>query len=163
MDLGVLDAAAAIAASGLELPERARWLDVGSGNGLNAIPLALAFPGWEATWVERSSRKAEWLAGTAEALGLSPRIVARDAGELSGPEWRGFGVVTARALAPPAEAASLLAPFVGSPGLLLLFAGSGSAPDVDRLGPGRSFSYEVREDAPPRALLVWSRGLDPPP
>ena len=65
LELGVFDSRYAFKDLDLfKKKEFKSWLDVGSGNGLNAIPLALMFPNWQGIFIEKNSQKADWLKET---------------------------------------------------------------------------------------------------
>lgn len=49
-------------------------VDIGSGAGLPAIPLALALPALRVTVIETAGKKARFLREAVRALGLSPRV-----------------------------------------------------------------------------------------
>lgn len=80
-----------------------RLLDIGSGGGFPAIPLALAFPALEARLIERSRKKAGFLENVRGELHLRDRIVVQQCTfpnevDLDRPEdW----VITARAVEKP--------------------------------------------------------------
>lgn len=60
------------------LPERGRALDIGSGGGSPALPLAIARPSVAWTLVEANERKALFLLEVVESLGLSNVAVVRE-------------------------------------------------------------------------------------
>jgi 16S rRNA (guanine527-N7)-methyltransferase len=104
-------------------------VDVGSGGGVPGLVLAVRFPERAVTLVEATGRKAAFLRETAAALGLdNVRVVPLRAEDLAAREREGFGVATARALAPPVVAAELCLPLVRLGGLFLLYAGSFAEP-----------------------------------
>jgi 16S rRNA (guanine527-N7)-methyltransferase len=79
-----------------------RLLDVGSGAGFPAIPLAIAFPDWRVTSLEATGKKARFQQEAAAALGLeNVTVLTGRAEELARqPEHRGrYDLVTARAVA----------------------------------------------------------------
>ncbi len=55
-----------------------RILDVGSGAGLPGVPLALAFPRHQITWVERRQRRANFLRIVASQLELTNVTIVSD-------------------------------------------------------------------------------------
>ncbi len=76
-------------------------LDVGSGAGFPALPLAIAFPDVRVTAMEKSRKKAEFIELAAAHLGLDVRVL-RSRAETEGqrPIWREtFDLVLARAVA----------------------------------------------------------------
>jgi 16S rRNA (guanine527-N7)-methyltransferase len=99
-------------------------VDLGSGGGLPGLVLALAWPGTRWTLVESNQRKAEWLLGAVERLGIGRRVeVLRERAENVGHgTLRGSAdLVTARSFAPPGPTAECAAPLL-KPGSRLVVA-----------------------------------------
>lgn len=97
-------------------------VDIGSGGGLPAIPLAIRLPGVHFTLVEADRRKAAFLEHTAGTLGLPNVTVAAGRAESLGhdPAYRErFDRATARAAAPPIVLLELALPFLRVGGLLV--------------------------------------------
>lgn len=97
-------------------------IDIGSGGGLPAIPLALRLQRVLFTLVEADRRKAAFLQHVAGTLGLPNVAVAADRAELLAhdPAYRErFDRATARAAAPPAVLLELALPFIRVGGLLI--------------------------------------------
>ena len=104
-----------------------RWLDLGSGGGLPAIPLILAGVGEAWTLVESRRTKTLFLRRVVEALGLERVEVRNERLETtvaSGELASGFDGFTARATLPLAETLALAAPLVASEGDAFLWKGS---------------------------------------
>jgi len=96
-------------------------LDVGSGGGVPAIPLAIARADLRFTLVESTKKKAAFLGDVARALSLdNVRVIADRAESLAAPLARSFDAVTARAVAKIDELLPWTAPFA-KPGAVLLF------------------------------------------
>jgi 16S rRNA (guanine527-N7)-methyltransferase len=76
-------------------------VDIGSGGGLPAIPLAIARPDLKFTLVESTAKKARFLADCARTLGLANVRVESERAELlgQGPRRESFDVATSRACA----------------------------------------------------------------
>lgn len=91
------------------------FLDLGSGGGFPAIPLAIALRDDKHRFVlvEPNGRKASFLRTVARELHLAVMVEARRSDELDPRETGRFHVITSRALAPLAELCRLAAPFFG--------------------------------------------------
>jgi 16S rRNA (guanine527-N7)-methyltransferase len=100
-------------------------IDVGSGGGLPAIPLAIV-TGVPVTMVETTLKKARFLESVLEELGLTGRVVgerAEDAGH--DPTLRGhFHVGTAKAVASAPVVAEYLLPLIKPGGKAVLQRGT---------------------------------------
>lgn len=98
-------------------------VDIGSGAGVPALPLAIALPPTHVTALESNRRKAAFIASAIGELGLSnvAAVTARAEG------WREgltrFDVVTARALAPLDVVAEYAAPLLRREGVLVAWRG----------------------------------------
>lgn len=114
-------------------------VDIGSGGGLPAIPLAIHLPRIRFTLVEADRRKAAFLHHVAGTLALANVAVAVGRAELLGhdPAFRErFDRATARAAAGPAALLELALPFLRVGGVLL---DQVSAVDLEALrGPART-------------------------
>lgn len=120
-----------------ELPEGAGVLDVGSGGGVPAIPLAIVCPRLRFTLLEATGKKADFLRAAAADLGLDGVGVLQERAERAGQDrgrrepsgeragcLRGaFDAVTARAVGRLAVVAELTVPFARVGGLVLLVKG----------------------------------------
>jgi 16S rRNA (guanine527-N7)-methyltransferase len=100
-------------------------VDVGSGGGLPAIPLAIV-TGVPVTLIETTVKKARFLERMLAELGLAGAVVAERA-EVAGHDARlreGFPTGTARAVASAPTVVELLLPFVAVGGQALLQRGT---------------------------------------
>ncbi|HYL26184.1 MAG TPA: 16S rRNA (guanine(527)-N(7))-methyltransferase RsmG [Candidatus Nitrosotalea sp.] len=97
---------------------RGPYVDVGSGAGLPAIPVAIA-AAIEVTLIEATAKKARFLESALERLGIRGRVVAARAEEAGRrPDLRDrFKSGTARAIATAPTVAELLLPFLEPGGL----------------------------------------------
>jgi len=121
-----------------DLPAGASVLDVGSGGGVPALPLAIVCPHLEFTLLEATGKKADFLRAAIASLGLPNARVRQERAERAGRE-RGerdasdaprtggmreaFEAVTARAVGRLAVVAELTVPFARLGGLVLLVKG----------------------------------------
>lgn len=97
-------------------------IDIGSGGGLPAIPLAIQLPQVRFTLVEADRRKGAFLQHAAGTLELANVAVAIERAEVLAhdPSYRErFDRATARAAAPPAVLFELALPFLRVGGLLV--------------------------------------------
>lgn len=104
---------------------RESLVDIGSGGGLPAIPLAIV-TGTPVTMIETTLKKARFLERMLDKLGLTGAVVAERA-EVAGHDSRlreGFVTGTARAVATAPTVIELLLPFVAVGGQALLQRGT---------------------------------------
>lgn len=122
--LHLLDALAALPLLDEWMPDLV--IDLGSGGGIPAIPLALARPEMRWTLVESVGKKAAALGDFVEALGLRNVTIIADRAEALGqhPAHRErYDAVTARACAPLPVLAELAVPLLARGGSLLAWKG----------------------------------------
>lgn len=100
-------------------------VDVGSGGGLPAIPLAIALPSLRFTLIEATGKKARFLEETAQALGLSHVQVHNERAENAGhgPLRARFAAATSRALSRLPVLLELTLPLLRSGGVSLAIKG----------------------------------------
>ncbi len=130
--LHLLDALAALPLLDALAPARA--LDLGSGGGIPAMPLAIARPGVAWTLVDSVGRKAKLLRGFADELGLTNVTILAERAETMGrdPAHRErYDVVTARACARLPVLAELALPLLRAGGQLLAWKGPLSEADAE--------------------------------
>ena len=119
------------------LPRGPRLLDIGSGGGLPGMVIAIARADLEVHLLEATGKKVEFLAATAEQLGLSVGVHRGRAEELSGGALGGtFDLVTARAVAPLDRLAGLAAPYLRKGGQLHAIKGERWPQELDEARPG---------------------------
>lgn len=90
-------------------------LDLGSGGGFPALPLAVALKGSDVTFllVEPNARKVSFLRTVARELGLAVSVEGRRAEAIDSRETAPPDVITARAVTPLAPLLTLAQPFFG--------------------------------------------------
>ena len=129
-------------AYGDPIPQGETVLDVGSGAGLPAVPLAICRPDLEVTMVERRARRAAFLDLVTASLGLDNLRVYN--GDVR--DWPGSAAyVTAQAVAPFDEVYRLVRDSAHFPLALIARKGSGWRDEVERLG-GRVFHVKPLDD-----------------
>lgn len=134
--------------------------DVGSGGGAPGVPLAVAFPERTVTLIESQRRKCHFLQGLGPEF-ANLRVVCGRAEEQ---EVDAYGVVVAKALAPPAVALEWCLPLVEPGGAAILFVGSleqDLAPLARLLGGGEPEIHAV-EGSRDRQLVLITK-LEPTP
>jgi 16S rRNA (guanine527-N7)-methyltransferase len=134
--------------------------DVGSGGGAPGIPLAAAFPERQVTLIESHTRKCRFLERFERDF-PNLRIVCGRAEEQA---VDSFGVVVAKALAPPVVALEWCLPLASPGGAAILFTGSLDqelAPVARLLGGGEPELHPVAGSS--ERLLVVVPKLEPTP
>ena len=88
-------------------------LDLGSGGGMPAIPMAIGSKGIDRrfTLVEPNGRKVSFLRTVARELGLAVTVIDKRTDEIDSRETFRPDVITSRALAPLTELCAMAAPF----------------------------------------------------
>lgn len=96
-------------------PDDRRFLDLGSGGGFPALPMAIGLKGSDAhfTLVEPTSRKVSFLRTVARDLGLNVSVIDRRSEQIDPRETSAFDVITSRALANLPALCAMAAPFFG--------------------------------------------------
>lgn len=159
-------------AAGHLLPElrtgHLRLVDLGCGAGFPALVLAAAYPNLAVTALDSTRRKAEFVATTAQALGLENCTAMAARGREHAVHHRaGADLVTARAVGTAAdlcrEAHGLLRPG----GRLVLYKTPADAEaescDVRTRSPGKAYAWAITapcvlpDESIPRVLLVGQK------
>ena len=119
------------------LPDSANILDMGTGGGVPAVPLAVMQPGLHITMLDSELRKIEFCQRVIEKLGLDAAAISGRAEELAhNSDYRGkFDVVVSRAMANGSMLTELSVPFLKTDGFLLAMKGSQYDPAVERFEP----------------------------
>lgn len=140
----------------------ARMLDVGTGGGSPAIPLALAASCPCLFMVESKTRKSVFLREVVRALGLSDAevITSRFEALLTRPDLHeSFDLVSVRAVRVESRVLSTLQAFVRPGGLVLLFRGSGTSTQSETVTPPLSWkaTYPLIESLRSRLVVLAKR------
>jgi 16S rRNA (guanine527-N7)-methyltransferase len=109
------------------LPRGARVLDVGSGGGIPAVPLAVARPDLDLVLAEPSNPKAVFLCETARALGLTYRVEAKTCESLLAAEPERWDAITVRGVHLRKGFVRKLIRSLGPGGVLLVWAAGARA------------------------------------
>jgi 16S rRNA (guanine527-N7)-methyltransferase len=129
-----------------------RVLDVGSGAGFPAIPLAIVHPRVGFTLVEPSRKKTTFLRHVVRELKLSKvNILSIRVEDLRNDRTLlcAFDAASARAVAPLASISERVRPFLRAGGVFLAQIGSGDGPAVTLdLLCGRGFELAGESDVP---------------
>jgi len=119
-----------------------RLIDVGSGGGLPAIPLAILRPGLRVTLVEPVAKKAAFLRTAVREGSLGARVVVENRrAEVMAPGAGSFDAATARAVLAPAGWAKLGAKLVREGGRVFILAAAGTEVAMVGLRPILSRAY----------------------
>jgi len=140
----------------------ARMLDVGSGGGSPAIPMALALPSARLLMVESKTRKAVFLREAVRAVELEETEVAASRFEelLTRPELHdAHDLVTIRAVRIEPRVLSNLQAFLKTRGLLFLFRGATTADPSETVPPPLAWSatYPLLESLRSRLVVLEKR------
>jgi 16S rRNA (guanine527-N7)-methyltransferase len=128
------------------LPENGRVLDMGSGAGFPAIPLAVARPDLEFILVDSTRKKTDFLAACAHALGLrnvQTRWERLESLASKSSFAHGFQLVTARSVAKLPQLLLLAKAFVAPEGKVLLWKGVNWRREGDPAQFGFIFQQEI--------------------
>jgi 16S rRNA (guanine527-N7)-methyltransferase len=130
------------------LPAGSRIVDVGSGGGLPALPLAIVLPALHFTLLEATGKKARFLEDAARGLGLPNVSVACDRAESfgHGPERERFDASTSRAVARLPVLLELSLPLIKVGGLSLSIKGEQAATEVDEAQNALAVLHAAVED-----------------
>ncbi len=108
-------------------------VDVGSGGGLPALPLAIMLPSLSFTLLESTGKKAQFLQSSAETLGLTNVVVVSERAESYG-QGKGrakFAAATARAVSRLPVLLELTLPLVRIGGRVLAIKGDQAQQEVE--------------------------------
>ena len=147
-------------------PKATRMLDIGSGGGSPAIPLALATPRMRLLMVESKTRKSVFLREAVRELGLQRAEVAAGRFEelLARPDLHEIhDLVTVRAVRTEPRVLLTLQAFMKPGGVLFLFRGSGPSNPPETLTPPLAWkaTYPLIETLRSRLVVLEKRSVGP--
>jgi 16S rRNA (guanine527-N7)-methyltransferase len=136
-------------------PTDERFLDVGSGGGLPALPLAIALKGGPAhiTMVEPIGKKVAFLRQVARELGLSADVHAGRTDNFDSRETS-FDVITSRALAALPALLELIHPFFGPETRAILHKGRDHAVELAESRLAWEFDVVITKSATDEAGVL---------
>ncbi|MEO5805351.1 16S rRNA (guanine(527)-N(7))-methyltransferase RsmG [Devosia sp.] len=138
------------------------FLDLGSGGGFPALPLAIALKGSPARFVlvEPNSRKVSFLRTVAREIGLAVTVEGVRSDQIDSRETLAVDVITSRALASLPDLCGMLAPFFRPKTRALLHKGR---EHVEELAESRAqWDYDVlltSSDTSEDGVLIELRNL----
>lgn len=140
----------------------ARMLDIGTGSGSPAIPLALATPCQSLLMVESKTRKSVFLREAVRALGLKDAevVTARFEELLARPDLHeALDLVTVRAVRIEARMLVTLQAFTKPGGLVFLFRGAGTSGPSESVTPPLAWkaTYPLIESLRSRLVVLEKR------
>jgi 16S rRNA (guanine527-N7)-methyltransferase len=146
------------------IPEKGELLDVGSGGGFPAIPIALARPHLTVTMVEANSRKSAFLARVSRETSLTNVQVINWRVEDLGAAYKGYyHVITARAVDYLPLLIKWTLKYLADDGYWLLWKGTKwrEEGNLERLEVELGLEYPLSDGG--RLLLLRNVKAQPPP
>lgn len=143
-------------------PEDRRFVDLGSGGGFPALPLAIASRGLDRhfTLVEPTSRKVSFLRTVARELDLPVTVLGQRIEALDSRETEPFQVITSRALASLPVLCGWMAPFFGPETRAILHKGREHVEELSETDA--QWRYDVvidRSDTDASGVLLTLKNL----
>jgi 16S rRNA (guanine527-N7)-methyltransferase len=116
------------------LRDNVKIIDIGTGGGIPAIPLAILNPTLDITMLDSELRKIEFCQNAVEKLGLNAKAICGRAEELAKqPEYREqFDIAVSRAMANGSMLTELSVPFIKTGGSLIAMKGRQYDPETER-------------------------------
>jgi len=138
------------------------FLDIGSGGGLPALPLAIALKGSNRhfTLIEPNGRKVSFLRTVARELGLLVTVEGRRSDQVDSRETPAPNVITCRALANLPQLCSWIAPFFGPGTRAILHKGREHVEELAETVTGWDFNVVLTaSDTDPSGVLLTLTNL----
>jgi len=138
------------------------FLDIGSGGGFPALPLAIALKdtGAKFTLVEPTSRKVSFLRTVSRELGLNVNTLLTRSDQISPSSLPAIDVITSRALAALPQLCDWIAPFFGPNTRAILHKGREHVEEVKQTLPHWSFDVlSTPSDTDPNGVLLTISNL----
>jgi len=143
-------------------PDDRTFLDLGSGGGLPALPLAIALksPNHHFTLVEPNGRKVSFLRTVARELGLGVTVEGRRSDQVDSRETALPDVITSRALAGLPALCGWMQPFFGPETRAILHKGREHVEDIAEAVPHWDFNVVItKSDTDPNGVQLTLRNL----
>jgi len=121
-------------------------LDVGTGAGFPAVPLAVLAPAWRVTALEATGKKARFVQQTARRLGIN-NLQALHAHSDHWTSGRTFDLVTFKAIGRLDACVTAGRRYLASGGCIIVYKTASISPDELRLG--RQAAERLRLEVPP--------------
>lgn len=143
-------------------PEDRLILDLGSGGGFPALPLAIASKGLDRHFVlvEPNGRKVSFLRAVARELDLPVTVIGRRSDEIDSRETGQPDVITSRALAALPQLCAWMAPFFGPQSRAILHKGREHVEELTETDA--QWHYDVltsASDTDPSGVILEIRNL----
>ena len=143
-------------------PEDRLLLDLGSGGGFPALPLAIAGKGTDRRFVlvEPTARKASFLRTVIRELELPAMVIARRSEEVDSRETGVPDVITSRALAALPQLCAWMAPFFGPKTRAILHKGREHVEELTEAGAHWQHDVLIRpSDSDPGGVILTITNL----
>lgn len=137
-------------------PKDQNFLDLGSGGGFPALPLAIALKGSDRRFVlvEPTSRKVSFLRTVARELNLAVSVEARRSDQIDSRETPVPDVITSRALASLPTLCAWMQPFFGSKTRAILHKGREHVEELAETVPDWAFDVVVNNSDTDRSGVL---------
>ncbi|ODT72816.1 MAG: 16S rRNA (guanine(527)-N(7))-methyltransferase RsmG [Pelagibacterium sp. SCN 63-23] len=137
-------------------------LDLGSGGGFPALPLAIASKGWDRRFVlvEPTARKVSFLRTVARELDLAVTVIGRRSDQIDSRETGVPDVITSRALAAMPQLCAWMAPFFGPSTRAILHKGREHVEELTESGAQWVYDVLIRpSDIDPGGVILTITNL----